>query len=79
MATTGRAFRTTIAQRIQGRQYAAALIGRRSRIDLVIGYQKANRSPILKLFLSRIDDLIARVGQEARVMSKHPPWPGHRL
>jgi len=30
-------------------------------IDLVVGYNKANRSPILKLFLSRIDDLIARV------------------
>jgi LysR family hca operon transcriptional activator len=30
-------------------------------IDLVIGYPKANRSPILKLFLSRIDELIARV------------------
>lgn len=30
-------------------------------IDLVVGYNKANTSPILKLFLSRIDDLIARV------------------
>jgi LysR family hca operon transcriptional activator len=37
-------------------------------IDLVIGYQKTNRSPILKLFLSRIDDLIARVGQRARAV-----------
>jgi hypothetical protein len=27
----------------------------------VIGFQKTNRSPILKLFLSRIDELIARV------------------
>jgi LysR family hca operon transcriptional activator len=26
-------------------------------IDLVVGYNKANRSPILKLFLSKIDDL----------------------
>jgi LysR family hca operon transcriptional activator len=34
-------------------------------IDLVIGYNKANKSPTLKLFLSRIDDLIARVGQRA--------------
>ena len=32
-------------------------------IDLVIGYHKANRSPVLKLFLSRMDDLIARVGK----------------
>jgi LysR family hca operon transcriptional activator len=34
-------------------------------IDLVIGYHKANPSPILKLFLSRIDDLIARVSKQA--------------
>jgi LysR family hca operon transcriptional activator len=32
-------------------------------IDLVIGYNKANTSPILKLFLSRVDDLIARVSE----------------
>src|SRR5271170_3180992 len=30
-------------------------------IDLVVGYNKANTSPILKVFMSRIDDLIARV------------------
>jgi LysR family transcriptional regulator, hca operon transcriptional activator len=30
-------------------------------VDLVIGYHKANGSPILKLFLSRVDELIARV------------------
>lgn len=30
-------------------------------IDLAVGYNQANTSPILKLFLSRIDDLIARV------------------
>jgi LysR family hca operon transcriptional activator len=30
-------------------------------IDLAIGYSKANTSPTLKLFLSRVDDLIARV------------------
>jgi LysR family hca operon transcriptional activator len=32
-------------------------------IDLVIGYHKANTSPILKLFLSRADELIARVSK----------------
>lgn len=32
-------------------------------IDLVIGYNKANQSPTLKLFLSRADDLIARVSK----------------
>jgi LysR family hca operon transcriptional activator len=34
-------------------------------IDLVVGYSKTNTSPILKLFLSRIDDLIARVSKKA--------------
>ena len=34
-------------------------------IDLVVGYNKANRSSVLKLFLSRLDDLISRV-------KKHP-------
>jgi LysR family hca operon transcriptional activator len=33
-------------------------------IDLVVGYNKANGSPILKLFLSRVDDLIARVSKK---------------
>jgi LysR family hca operon transcriptional activator len=35
-------------------------------IDLVIGYSNLNTSPILKLFLSRADDLIARVSQRVR-------------
>jgi LysR family transcriptional regulator, hca operon transcriptional activator len=30
-------------------------------IDLVVGYHRANASPTLKLFLSRVDELIARV------------------
>ena len=29
------------------------------KIDLSVGYRKANNSPILKLFLSRIDELIS--------------------
>ena len=33
-------------------------------IDLVIGYNKANASPTLKLFLSRVDELIARVSRK---------------
>jgi LysR family hca operon transcriptional activator len=32
-------------------------------IDLAIGYSKANTSPTLKLFLSRVDELIARGAQ----------------
>ena len=33
-------------------------------IDLLIGYNKANASPTLKLFLSRADELIARVSRK---------------
>jgi len=33
-------------------------------IDLVIAYNKANASPTLKLFLSRLDELIARVSKK---------------
>jgi LysR family hca operon transcriptional activator len=40
------------------------LKGEAPTIDLVIGYHKANTSPILKTFLSRIDDLIARISSE---------------
>jgi LysR family transcriptional regulator, hca operon transcriptional activator len=35
--------------------------GSQPTIDLVVGYHTANASPILKLFLSRVDDLIKRV------------------
>jgi LysR family transcriptional regulator, hca operon transcriptional activator len=34
-------------------------------IDLVFGYKKSNKSPILKLLLSRLDELIARVSKKA--------------
>ena len=33
------------------------LTGNAPTIDLVVGYNKANRSPILKLFLSRLDEI----------------------
>ena len=34
-------------------------------IELVLGYKKSNRSPILKLLLSRLDELVARVSKKA--------------
>jgi LysR family hca operon transcriptional activator len=40
--------------------------GKTPTIDLVVGYHKANASPILKLFLSNLDELIKRVEQAAR-------------
>jgi LysR family transcriptional regulator, hca operon transcriptional activator len=34
-------------------------------IDLVVGYHRANTSPILKFFLSKLDELIRRVADKA--------------
>ena len=34
-------------------------------IELVLGYKKSNQSPILKLLLSRLDELVARVSKKA--------------
>jgi LysR family hca operon transcriptional activator len=34
-------------------------------VELVLGYKKSNDSPILKLLLSRLDELVARVSQQA--------------
>ncbi|MFC3654082.1 LysR substrate-binding domain-containing protein [Dyella humi] len=39
------------------------LIGEPPTIDLTVGYSKSNPSPILKMFLSHLDDLIARVSK----------------
>ena len=37
------------------------LEGEAPTIDVAVGYSKANTSPILKLFLSRVDALVQRV------------------
>src|SRR6202451_3218771 len=34
-------------------------------VDLVLGYRKSNQSPILKLLLSRVDELVARVSKKS--------------
>jgi LysR family transcriptional regulator, hca operon transcriptional activator len=39
--------------------------GEAPTIDLVLGYHKKNGSSLLKLFLSRVDDLTARVSQKS--------------
>src|ERR1700687_2407395 len=46
------------------------LEGEAPTIDLAVGYSKANTSPILKLFLSRIGELTDRISREARPMSR---------
>jgi LysR family hca operon transcriptional activator len=48
------------------------LKGEAPTIDLVVGYHKANTSPILRIFLSRIDDLTTRVSNKARRMGRVP-------
>jgi LysR family hca operon transcriptional activator len=35
-------------------------------VDLVLGYKKSNQSPILKLLLSRLDELVARASNKNR-------------
>src|SRR5579864_7777041 len=35
-------------------------------VDLVLGYRKSNQSPILKLLLLRLDELVARVSKKAQ-------------
>jgi LysR family transcriptional regulator, hca operon transcriptional activator len=42
------------------------LKGEAPTIELVLGYKKSNESPILKLLLSRVDELVARVLKKAK-------------
>lgn len=41
------------------------LKGATPTVELVLGYKKSNESPILKLLLSRLDELVARVSTKA--------------
>ncbi|HEX9532518.1 MAG TPA: LysR family transcriptional regulator [bacterium] len=41
------------------------LQGHTPTVDLVLGYNRANQSPVLKLLLSRLDELVARVSKRA--------------
>ena len=43
------------------------LKGAAPTVDLVLGYKKSNKSPILKLLLSRLDELVARVSKKEQV------------
>jgi LysR family hca operon transcriptional activator len=51
---------------LPGSVVSRPLEGEAPTIDLAIGYRKANASPTLKLFLSRVDELIARGAQRAQ-------------
>jgi LysR family transcriptional regulator, hca operon transcriptional activator len=50
------------------------LAGEQPTVDLVIGYRKANTSPILKKFLAGIDDLSTRIYDKARDGQKSAAW-----
>ena len=41
------------------------LRGNTPTVDLVLGYNRTNPSPVLKLLLSRLDELVARVSKTA--------------
>ena len=43
------------------------LYGKAPTIDVAVGYSKANTSPILRLFLSRMDELIAAAKTNVRL------------
>jgi LysR family hca operon transcriptional activator len=38
-------------------------------IDLVLGYHKANTAPLLRLFLSKVDDMVVRVSRKSSGVS----------
>jgi LysR family hca operon transcriptional activator len=46
------------------------LKGKAPTVDLVLGYKKSNKSPILKLLLSRLDELVASVSKRKKSVSR---------
>ena len=50
-----------------------SLVGEQPMIDLVLGFHKANKSPILEKFLSRLVDLSTQIGSKAKRSSNRMP------
>jgi LysR family hca operon transcriptional activator len=66
-STRGVALLPTYAEHfLPGSVISRPLEGTSPTIDLALGYHRGNTSPLLGLFLSRADDLIARVTGKAR-------------
>jgi LysR family transcriptional regulator, hca operon transcriptional activator len=64
-STRGLALMPAYAESLMPRSVVSRpLKGEAPSIDLVIGYHKANTSPTLKLFLSRAEELVARVSKK---------------
>ena len=55
---------------LPGSVVSRPLQGEAPTIDLVLGYSKANTSPILKLFLAGADDLAAPISRHAGSVDK---------
>ena len=49
---------------------ARPLHGEAPTIDLMMGYNKSNTSPLLKRFLSRVDELVTRVAQKQNSLQR---------
>jgi LysR family hca operon transcriptional activator len=65
-STGGVALLPAYAQNFLSRSVTSRpLKGDAPTVELVLGYKKSNESPILKLLLSRLDELVARVSKEA--------------
>jgi len=65
-STGGVALLPAYAQNFLSRSVTSRpLKGDTPTVELVLGYKKSNESPILKLLLSRLDELVARVSKEA--------------
>jgi LysR family transcriptional regulator, hca operon transcriptional activator len=65
-STGGVAILPTYAQNFFTRSVTSRpLKGDTPTVELVLGYKKSNESPILKILLSRLDELVARVSKKA--------------
>ena len=51
-----------------------SLAGHQPTIDLMLGFHKANKSPVLQKFLSRLADLSAQVKGARQGGALNPPW-----
>ena len=63
-------FPYTVHNMLPSSVVARPLHGEAPTIDLMMGYNKSNTSPLLKRFLSRADELVARVAQKQNSLQR---------
>ena len=63
--------RTSVHEQFLGNFFGVArpLQGESPTIDLIMGYNKANSTPLLKQFLSRADEIVEHVSQKENLLS----------